>query len=136
MNTKHWIALIAGTAGLAIAADYTVPKTWTRTGASFARSATLIFDPLQTDLPVEIRVRVKKVVQEDELVTWTAGTVNALPDMVTNSINGLVLTNTFKTRMKSALERGDIVRAYNWGLVDGREASMLAAPVIPPPFEP
>ena len=41
MKLKHWIGLIGITAGLAIAADYTVPLRWTVNGAAFAKNALL-----------------------------------------------------------------------------------------------
>ena len=59
MKLTHWIGLGLATAILAVGADYTVPRTWTVNGAAFAKNALLIFDPLNTDLPVELRVRVK-----------------------------------------------------------------------------
>jgi hypothetical protein len=128
MNTKHWIALIGITAGLALAADYTVPRTWTRTGAEYAKNSLSIFDPINVDTPVEIRVRVKTVDGERTDI-WTPETVALLPDTIT--VNGNTMTNVAKLNLKVIFERHNVVRAYNWGLVTGREAGLV--PVQPEP---
>lgn len=131
MTLKHWIALIGITAGLALAADYTVPRTWTLNGAAFAKNALLIFDPLNTDLPVEIRVRVKTPAGETTDI-WTPETVAALPDTIV--VNNNTVTNVFKSNLKIIFERNNIVRAYNWGLVEARAAAMVVpAPPSPEP---
>jgi hypothetical protein len=109
----------------AIAADYTVPKTWTRTGAEYAKAATLVFDPLSTNTPVRVQVRVKQVFGDDRVDIWTPEGVAALPNNVTNSINGAVTTNIFKVNMLLVFQRANLVTAYNWSLVDGREESMV-----------
>ena len=136
MKMKHkLVGLAVITAGvlLAIGADYTVPRVWTRSGAEFCRGAHFVFDPLNTDLPVQIIARVKVVGQEgDRVDVWTAEKVSWLPAMIT--VNGESVTNLVRTRLENAFARRDLVLAYNWGLVEGREASMI--PIPPPPPEP
>lgn len=134
MNTKHWIALIGLTAFIGIAADYTVPRTWTRTGAEYAKNALSIFDPLTVDTPVEVRVRVKTVDGERTDI-WTPATVALLPDTIL--VNGNTVTNVAKLNLKVIFERNNVVRAYNWGLVTGREAGLVPVqPAVEPEPEP
>lgn len=121
MKTKH-VAILIGLAAAVVAADYTVPKSWTRSGAEYAKAATLIFDPVNTDTAIELRVRVKTVADE-RIDTWTPATVARLPDTIV--VGGNTVTNLFKTHMQAVFTRINIVRAYNWSLVDGREASMV-----------
>ena len=130
MKLKHWIGLIGITAGLAIAADYTVPRTWTVNGAAFAKNALLVFDPINTDLPTELRVRVKTP-EGERTDIWTAATVALLPDSIT--VNGTPVTNVFKLNLKVIFERNNIVRAYNWGLVEARAAAMVVPQPEPTP---
>jgi hypothetical protein len=120
--------IIIGFLGIVVAAftaDYTIPKTWTRTGAEYATAATYTFDPLHTDKPVQIVVRIHQVAGDDARQVWTAALVEALPDSVTNSINGNVTANRFKILMGPLFDRTNIVQAFNWSLIDGREASMV-----------
>lgn len=130
MNTKHWIGLGLVTAILTVGADYTVPRTWTINGAASAKNALLIFNPTETDLPVEIRVRVKTPEWEYTDI-WTPETVSQLPDTIT--VNGNTVTNVAKLNLKVIFERNNIVRAYNWGLVAGREAGLVPVPPVPEP---
>ena len=130
MKLKHWIGLGLATAILAVGADYTVPRTWTVNGAAFAKNALLIFDPLNTDVPVELRVRVKTPVGERTDI-WTASTVALLPDSIT--VNGTPVTNVFKLNLKVIFERNNVVRAYNWGLVEARAAAMVVPQPEPTP---
>jgi len=130
MNAKHWLAIL-GTLGLAvIAADYTVPKQWTRTGAEYVKAATTLFDPLNTDVPVAVNAKILTL-DGDRVDRWTAEKISWLPDTITVGEN--TVTNIFKARMTAVFTRADIVRAYSWALVDGREASMVPIPPPPPP---
>lgn len=125
MKNKLIVATCAAAFVAAVfAADYTVPKTWTRSGAEYAHAATLIYDPLTTNTPTEVRVRVKRVGTDDfQIDVWTQDRVNKLPDNIT--VGGSPTPNLFKQRMLTVFQQSALVNAYNWGLVGGREASML-----------
>lgn len=125
MKNKLIVATCAAAFVAAVfAADYTVPKTWTRSGAEYAQSATVIYDPLTTNTPIEIRVRVKRVGMDDpQIEVWTPARVSKLPDNIT--VGGSPTPNLFKQRLLTVFQQAALVNAYNWGLVDGREASMV-----------
>jgi len=55
---------------------------------------------------------------------WALEQIQALPNTIVNSINGVASTNVFKVRMLQAFTRNDVKLAYEFSLVAGREASM------------
>lgn len=113
--------LVAG----AFAADFSVSKSVTKTWKEKPLTATIVYDAERSSDPVQIRVR---LFGTDKPQIWTVDAVNTLPDVVGG------VTNVFKQRMLTAFEQSAIVRAYSWGLVDGREWSMRPTNdvVLPP----
>lgn len=126
------VGLLAMGAALA---QYTVPKSWTRTGEESVHSATLIYDASTNATAHTLRFRFNRVGIPDLLVKeYTKKQLDLLPNMVTNTINGAVTTNVFKTRLSRFADSADVVMAFNWALGDGREAAMI--PADPPPPNP
>lgn len=114
MKNKLIICAAVIAAG-AFAADFSVNKSVTKTWKEKPLTATIVYDAERSSDPVQIRVR---LFGEEKPKIWTLDAVNALPDVVGG------VTNLFKQRMLTAFEQSAIVRAYSWGLVDGRGWSM------------